>query len=100
MKRAHALREAGEVVFADATASVDRLNTATVPLLCSGPADALPLGVVFTSSQDEAHLTTGNSVLLCVLYTTMIALDARDERQFFGNLFDNIHTFIHHVVLP
>ena len=62
MKRVHALREAGEVVFVDATASVDRLNTAVVPLLCSSPAGALPLGVVFASSQDEAHLTTGNFI--------------------------------------
>ena len=29
MKRVHALREVDEVVFVDATASVDRLNTAT-----------------------------------------------------------------------
>ncbi|XP_043192572.1 uncharacterized protein LOC122365422 isoform X1 [Amphibalanus amphitrite] len=63
MKRVHALREAGEVVFVDATASVDRLNTAVLPLLCCSPAGALPLGVVFSSSQDEAQLTTGFQLL-------------------------------------
>ncbi|XP_043233539.1 uncharacterized protein LOC122387421 [Amphibalanus amphitrite] len=63
MKRVHALREAGEVVFVDATTSVDRLNTTIVPLLCCSPAGALPLGVVFSSSQDEAQLTTGFRLL-------------------------------------
>lgn len=61
MVRAHRqLREAGEVVFVDATGCVDQLNTAVIPFLCAGPAGAVPLAVVFTSSQDEATLTKGN----------------------------------------
>ncbi|XP_050725432.1 uncharacterized protein LOC127003062 [Eriocheir sinensis] len=60
MMRAHKLlQEAGEVVFVDATSCVDQVNTAVIPLLCSGPAGAVPLAVLFTSSQDEATLTKG-----------------------------------------
>ena len=60
MKRAHKhLREAGEVVSVDATSCVDQLNTAVIPLLCAGPAGAVPLVVIFISSQDEATLTRG-----------------------------------------
>lgn len=63
MKRAHTqLREAGEVVFVDATGCVDQLNTAVIPLLCAGPVGAIPLAVLFTSSQDETTLTKG---MLC-----------------------------------
>lgn len=61
MMRAHRqLKEAGEVVFIDATGCVDHLNTAVTPFLCAGPAGAVPLALVFTSSQDEATLTKGN----------------------------------------
>ncbi|KAG0723666.1 hypothetical protein GWK47_042248 [Chionoecetes opilio] len=60
MKRIHEnFREAGEVVFVDATGCVDQLKTAVIPLLCSGPVGALPLAVLFTSSLDEATLTKG-----------------------------------------
>ena len=59
MARVHGIREASEVVFVDATAAVDRLHTAVIPLLYASPVGALPLGVVFTSSQDEVHLTGG-----------------------------------------
>lgn len=61
MMRAHRLmKETGEVVFIDATSCVDQLNTAVIPFLCAGPAGAVPLAVVFTSSQDEVTLTKGN----------------------------------------
>ena len=64
MRRVHKeMREAGEVVFVDGTASVDRLNTAVHPLLCATPAGAAPLGMVFTSSQDESCLTAGTYIL-------------------------------------
>ncbi|KAK4302722.1 hypothetical protein Pmani_025206 [Petrolisthes manimaculis] len=60
MKRVHKeLREAGEVVFVDATGSVDQLNTAVFPFLCAGPAGAVPLAVLFTSAQDEETLIKG-----------------------------------------
>ncbi|XP_064091615.1 uncharacterized protein LOC135205180 [Macrobrachium nipponense] len=60
MMRAHRqLKEAGEVVFVDATSCVDQLNTVIIPFLCSGPAGAVPLALVFTSSQDGATVTKG-----------------------------------------
>ncbi|KAK4322466.1 hypothetical protein Pmani_006806 [Petrolisthes manimaculis] len=50
------LREAGEVVFMDATGCVDQLNTAVIPFLCAGPAGPVPQAVLFTFSQDEGLL--------------------------------------------
>ena len=67
MRRVHEeMQEAGEVVFVDGTASVDRLNTVVLPFMCGTPAGAAPLGVVFTSSQDEVSLTTGTYELTMV----------------------------------
>lgn len=60
-------REAGEVVFVDTTSHLDQLNTALTPLLCAGPAGALPLGVIFTSSQDEESYTIGNVAFYCAV---------------------------------
>lgn len=60
MRRAHKqLREGEEVVVVDATGCVDQLNTSVIPLICAVPAGAVPLAVLFTSSQDEATLTKG-----------------------------------------
>lgn len=65
MKRVHTkVKEAEEVVFVDATGGVDRLNISVVPFLCAGPAGALPLAILFTSSQDEASLRKGNYYIL------------------------------------
>lgn len=60
MLRVHKnMREACEVVFVDTTSHVDQLNTAVTPLLCGGPSGALPVGVIFTSSQAEHSYTRG-----------------------------------------
>lgn len=65
MMRAHKeLKEAAEVVFVDATGCVDQLNTAVIPFLCAGPAGAVPLALMFTSSQAEATLTKGSCTLI------------------------------------
>lgn len=53
------LKEAAEVVFVDATGCVDELDTAVIPILCSGPAGAVRFAVLFTSSLDEAALAKG-----------------------------------------
>ena len=37
----------------------DQLNMSVTPLLCCSPADALPVAMAFTSSQDEETYTTG-----------------------------------------
>ena len=60
MRRVHQkIREAGEIVFIDATSNCDGLNTAVVPILCASPAGALPLAFLFLSSQDENMFTKG-----------------------------------------
>ena len=60
MRRVHQkMREAGEIVFVDATSNCDGLNTSIVPLLCASPAGALPLGFLFLSSQEEYMFTKG-----------------------------------------
>lgn len=60
MLRVHKeFRESCEVVFVDTTSHVDQLNTAVTVLLCAGPAGAAPLGLIFSSSQDEAGYHAG-----------------------------------------
>ena len=60
MSRANKMaKESGEVVFIDATSSVDQNNIAVVPILCSSVAGALPLAILFLSSQDQASFTKG-----------------------------------------
>lgn len=74
MRGAHTtLREAGEVVFVDATGCVDQLNTSVTPFLCAGPAGAGPLAVLFASSQDEVTLTKGkySKVQYAVIFTSL-----------------------------
>ncbi|KAK4300177.1 hypothetical protein Pmani_027605 [Petrolisthes manimaculis] len=60
-------REASEVVFVDTTSHLDQHNTAVTLLLCVGSAGALPLAVIFTSSQDEVSFTAGFQLLKKVL---------------------------------
>ncbi|KAG0724859.1 hypothetical protein GWK47_004911 [Chionoecetes opilio] len=82
MRRAHKqLKEAGEVVFVDTTSSVKGLNTAVIPFLCAGPAGAVPLAVLFTSSQDEVTLTKGFGMVKKVLGGN--AFNGRGEPQSF-----------------
>lgn len=59
--------ESREVVFVDTTSHVDQINTALTPLLCASPVGALPLGVIFTSSQEETSYTKGFLLLKKVL---------------------------------
>ncbi|KAK8385057.1 hypothetical protein O3P69_012089 [Scylla paramamosain] len=64
MQRVHQeLREAGEVVFVDASSFVDQSSSVVIPMLCAGPAGAALLAVIFTTSQDEAILTKGFSMV-------------------------------------
>lgn len=60
MRRVHKeFKEAGDVVFVDTTCHVNEMNTAVTSLLCAGPAGAAPLGVIFTSSQEEGSYRAG-----------------------------------------
>ena len=71
MLRVHKeFREAGELVFVDTTSHVDQLNTCVTVLLCSGPAGAAPLGVIFTSSQSEEAYEAG--MYCCVFKSTSV----------------------------
>ena len=53
------MREAAEIVFVDSTSNCDQLNMAVTPLMCATAAGAMPLAVLFTSSQDEMIFTKG-----------------------------------------
>lgn len=46
-------------MFVDTTYHVEQINTVLTPLLCASPVGALPLGVIFTSSQEETSYTKG-----------------------------------------
>lgn len=60
MLRVHKeLKEAGDMVFVDTTCHRNQVNTVVTSLLCAGPAGAAPLGVIFTSSQEEGSYVAG-----------------------------------------
>ena len=68
MARAHQmLRQAGELVYVDATSSLDRYNCPTFMFSTCTPAGGLPLGVVITSGEDEASITEAFSFLKSIL---------------------------------
>ncbi|KAK3884943.1 hypothetical protein Pcinc_010786 [Petrolisthes cinctipes] len=68
MMRCHQeLKSSSEVVFVDTTSHMDQLNTAVTPLLCAGPVGAVPLGIIFSSSQDEISYKRGFQLLKKVL---------------------------------
>lgn len=63
MLRVHKeFREAGEVVFVDTSSHVDQINTNVTPLLCTSPVGAMPLGIIFSTSEDEASYTKGKII--------------------------------------
>lgn len=54
MTRAHQmLRQSGELVYVDATSSLDRYNFPMFIISTCTPAGGLPLGVVITSGEDK-----------------------------------------------
>ena len=58
MKRVHEhFRQSGEIIYCDATTSLDRFNCPTLLLSTSTPTGAIPLGVVITSTESESALT-------------------------------------------
>lgn len=65
MQRIHQkLKESAEVVFVDTTRHVDQINTAVTLLLCAGPSGALPLGLIFTSLQEQSSFIKDEFLLL------------------------------------
>ncbi|KAK3891390.1 hypothetical protein Pcinc_004689 [Petrolisthes cinctipes] len=72
MMRCHQeLKASSEVVFVDTTSHEDQLNTAVTPLLCAGPVGAVPLGIIFSSSQDEIGYKRGFQLLKKVLKSSV-----------------------------
>ena len=68
MTRAHTLlRQSGELVFCDSTASLDRYNCPTFIMSTSSSAGGIPLGVVITSGEAETTLTEAFSYLKTVM---------------------------------
>ena len=64
MARAHALvRQAGELVYCDSTASLDRYNSPTFVISTCTSAGAVPLGVVVTSGESEDTIIEAISYL-------------------------------------
>ena len=67
MSRVHEhIQQAGEMVFCDATSTLDRFNTSLFVLSTSHPAGGLPLGVMITSDEQEETIVQGLSQLLNV----------------------------------
>ena len=68
MHRAHQyLRQAGEMVFCDATSSLDRFNTSTFIISTSTPTSGIPLGVIIASDEQESTVHRGLELLREVL---------------------------------
>ena len=58
MSRAHdLLRQAGELVYCDSTARLDRYNCPTFIVSTCSSAGGIPLGIVITSGESEGVLT-------------------------------------------
>ena len=75
MARANAnVQQAGEMVFCDATSSLDRYNTSVFILSTSTPTSGIPLGVIIASDEQQPTIEQGISMLLDVL----------PEKAFFG----------------
>jgi hypothetical protein len=68
MARAHwFVRQAGELVFCDATASLDRLNTPIYIMSAATAAGAIPLAVVMTSGKDVETMKQAFEILKTIL---------------------------------
>ena len=68
MARVHKLvQQAGEMVFCDATASLDRLNTPVFIISAATAAGALPLAVLMTSREDVSTITEAFRILKTIL---------------------------------
>ena len=63
MARAHALPEAGHIVFLDASGNMDRRNLRVFLLMTWSLAGGLPLGVIVTSSESQAVISRGLEIL-------------------------------------
>ena len=84
MARAHTmLRQAGELVFCDSTASLDRYNCPTFIMSTASSGGAVPLGVVITSGESESTLTETFSHLRSALPQNAFYGKGNDGPQIF-----------------
>lgn len=68
MSRVHqSVQQAGEMVFCDATSSLDRFNSSMFVLSTSNAVGGLPLGVIITSDEQEDTIRQSLEVLKDVL---------------------------------
>ncbi len=64
MARAHQnIPQAGEMIFCDATSTLDRLNTSLFIISTSTPTSGIPLGVIVTSDEQESTVRRGLELL-------------------------------------
>ena len=83
MARAHALvRQAGELVYCDSTASLDRYNSPTFVISTCTSAGGVPLGVVVTSGESEDTITEVSLISsLCYQWMPFLEEGARGLRN-------------------
>ena len=68
MSRAHQfVQQSGDIVFCDATSSLDRYNTSLFLLSTTTPAGAVPLGAILTSDEKETTIEQGMKMLKSIL---------------------------------
>ncbi|XP_071947653.1 uncharacterized protein [Antedon mediterranea] len=68
MKRVHTkVKHSGEMIFVDSSGNCDRHNSRIFIFLTHSSAGGLPLGVVITTSESEATITTGIKLLQTIL---------------------------------
>lgn len=84
MARAHTLlRQAGELVYCDSTASLDRYNCPTFIMSTASSGGGIPLGVVITSGESENTLTESFSHVRSVLPSNAFYGRGNDGPQLF-----------------
>ena len=60
MRRVHAVTpQSSQIMFVDATGSLDRLNHQILKLMTESPVGGLPLGFIILSEQTESSLSEG-----------------------------------------
>ena len=69
------IQQAGEIVFCDATFSLDRFNTSMFIIWTSTPSSGVPLGVMVMSDEQQSSINKGLEMLADVL----------PQKAFFGN---------------
>ncbi len=68
MVRAHEnVPQAGEMVFCDATSSLDRFNTSVFIISTGTPSSGVPLGVIIASDEQQATIHKGMQMLAEIL---------------------------------